>query len=243
MIVPGSCFMPFWTASVDCDIYLADVILAMHMDGADNGTTFTDETGKTVNIIGGTVTKTGEKKFGTASAYFDGAGDHLTVPGDFGLGTEDFTIECFVYIAANSAAQTGGEKVGNIVSTYTGVDGYSFGFFGSVNTGSSTYIQINSGGVKWVHGGGVSQGTWNHVAAVRVSGTVKVYVNGVSGVGVAVGEILNSAGIISIGKQINASGYENYLNGYIDDLRITKGTARYTADFTPPTQAFPDSAC
>jgi hypothetical protein len=231
---------------VDCDEHWDKVVLAMHMDGTDNGTTFIDETGKTVSIIGNTVTKTGVKRFGTSSAYFDGVGDHLTVPGDFGLGTGDFTIECFAYIATNSAAQPGGQKVGNIVSTYSGAQGYSFGFLGAIDTGSSTYIQMNtSSGVKWSYGPGVSQGTWNHIAVCRASSVTKVYVNGVSGEGVVAGEILSSAGLISVGKQINTLGeeYTNYFNGYIDDLRITKGVARYTENFEVPTKAFPLVLC
>jgi hypothetical protein len=88
--------------------------------------------------------------------------------------------------------------------------------------------------------GGVSVGTWSHIAAVRYNGVARVYTNGVSGTPVNCS--LNFSDITyppNIGGYSHAPSTEPY-NGYIDDLRITKGVARYTANFTPPTAPFPD---
>src|SRR5690606_37647124 len=115
----------------DTDPY---TVLLMHMDGSDNGTTFTDECGKTVTAHGDVCTKTAEKKFGTASAYFDGNGDYLSVPAseDFNFGAGDFTIdlwvkrsvisnalECLVTIGGNSP---GGGVYGGSVGVFINTD-------------------------------------------------------------------------------------------------------------------------
>jgi hypothetical protein len=64
-----------------------------------------------------------------------------------------------------------------------------------------------------------------------------MYINGSSiGSGTSI-NITNSTGVVYVGRYALSTGYD--LNGYINDLRITKGYARYTANFTPPTQAFP----
>ena len=79
--------------------------------------------------------------------------------------------------------------------------------------------------------------TWTHLAASRGGGTVRLFIDGV----------VVSSGVLPVNLSDAATliGYRNasyngYLNGYIDDLRITKGVARYTANFTPPTAAFPN---
>jgi hypothetical protein len=82
----------------------------------------------------------------------------------------------------------------------------------------------------------LTTGTWYHIALVRSSGTVNLYVNGTS---------VGSATITSAinGPYIVVGGYYSssfLFNGYLDDVRITKGFARYTSSFTPPTAAFAD---
>jgi hypothetical protein len=83
---------------------------------------------------------------------------------------------------------------------------------------------------------------WHHVAVVRQSGATKIYINGVSsGTPTDTGAaLINGAVPLHIGAAFETG--VNSFNGYIDDLRITKGIARYTANFTPPSSAFVDSA-
>ena len=118
-------------------------------------------------------------------------------------------------------------------------------------SGSTTCIQcaLNSSGYPYVVLNNspaltssivVSTGTWTHVAWVRSSGTLVIYVNGVSG-----GSVANSTNISDTGLTIGTpndwrdTSASYHYNGYIDDLRVTKGYARYTTTFTPPTSAFP----
>jgi hypothetical protein len=78
---------------------------------------------------------------------------------------------------------------------------------------------------------------WQHFAYVRAAGVLYVYIGGSLGGSAALTTDLTSPGTVRIGvRQDDTLPY----NGYIDDFRITKGVARYTAAFTPPTTPFPD---
>lgn len=173
------------------------------------------------------------KKYGNSSLYFDGTGDYLpaqTSP-NFAFGTGDFTVEAWVYTADVSfSAQRGfiqtSATVGGLSTSYTSGIIILFGgsSFGSVNAnvGGSNY---NSGGST------VATNTWYHVALTRASGVVNLWLNGVS---VASGSG-NTANLT--GQNLVVGGYYStgYLyNGYLDDVRITRGLARYTSTFTPP---------
>jgi hypothetical protein len=88
---------------------------------------------------------------------------------------------------------------------------------------------------------GWSAGTWYHVAVTRSGNTFKLFRNGVQNGSTVTNSnscpATASTGALYVGSDVGG-GFGNW-NGYIDDLRITKGYARYTTNFTPPTQAFP----
>lgn len=205
--------------------------LLLHMDGSDNGTTFTDECGKTVTRSG-VVTKTGVKKFGTASAYFDGTDDYLTVPNssDFAFGTDAFTIDCWVKTSATTTLQ-------KIIDKYA--DGGAQVAFAIVSNGavlghiwkSSYSINITSSAV-------VNDGNWHHVAFVVDSGgkSGRICVDGAVTEGTSSTAVeATSTGVLNIGRGYNDA---NRYNGYLDELRISKGIARWTSDFIPPVCAY-----
>ena len=77
-----------------------------------------------------------------------------------------------------------------------------------------------------------SVSTWYHVAYVRSGTSFNLYVNGI-----LESTVTNSDSFNFSGWTIGRGYYDNQFNGYIDDFRITKGVARYTAPFTPPTAA------
>ena len=85
---------------------------------------------------------------------------------------------------------------------------------------------------------------WYHLCVARSSGTLKIFINGVSYYSATNNNsyvIQNS--IVAIGARQSISGSESYgfaLDGYLDDLRVTKGLARYTSNFTLPIRSFPD---
>ena len=208
------------------DPYWYNNVLGMHMDGDNAGTVFTDIKGHTITLYGNVQTRTATYKFGTASAYFDGAGDYLSTTGtsDFAFGTGDFTIELWVNTTDTNSAL---------------IDFWA-------NSATSWQVFIDSTGkIQWYTTSGVSSasaintGTWKHVAVVRQSGVRRVYVQGALDSTMA--DATNYSTVqsyLSIGAQVNNRNATYDLTGYIDDLRITKGVARYTAAFTPPTSAF-----
>jgi hypothetical protein len=187
-----------------------------------------DATGKNDLVTyGNAQVSTTQKKYGTGAMYFDGTGDYLTLPPDdiFKFGTGDFTVEGWVNQSAN-----------NTYSVFLEIGEHltSAGIIFLVNNASARSASVFSAAF---FGGetlpALSQ--WYHVAWVRSTGVLKIYVDGVSTGSVAFTNNISS-NTTTIGysrSTVASSGY--YLNGYIDDLRITKGLARYTANFTPPT--------
>jgi hypothetical protein len=169
------------------------------------------------------------KKYGTGSMEFDGTGDWLLIPDspDLKLGTGNFTIEFWVYLNAISAARgfvaKGGASTGWLVSLVS-TNTVRFTFTTSTITSTGT----------------LAASTWYHIAVVREgtgSNQTKIYINGTNDGTGTVSTDFNQTESMYVGA--NRTGGDA-LNGYIDDLRITKGIARYTAAFTPPAKAFPD---
>ena len=180
-----------------------------------------------LQTVGGAAISTAQSKFGGSSMAFDGSGDYLTIPNNvlFALGTGDFTIECWAYLTAGS--NNGLWQLAS--SAFPGVAGLAVSLFsGQWNI----YYQNGS----QIYGyGTVTTGAWYHVALVRQSGSLYIYSNGVKYT--VASDTTNYTGTtLVIGGYYSTS---QLWNGYIDDFRITKGLARYTANFTPPTQAFP----
>jgi Concanavalin A-like lectin/glucanases superfamily len=216
------------------DQYFANVVLLMHMDDTE----LTDYRAKTVTIAGGAARSATESKFGGYSAYFDGTDDYLTLAdsADFAFSNGNFTIECWFKQAA-----TGGTYALCAQRTTT-TSSYSFAF---QITGSTLTFICSTSGTATTHTvtSSYTQETsnWHHAAAVRNGTNLIVFIDGVAGtsVGISTTALADSAAVLSIGA--DTTGSSNQYNGYIDDLRITKGVARYTANFTPPTVTHPDT--
>lgn len=232
------------------DADFASVSLLLHCDGTNNSTTFTDVTGKTVTAGGNAKISTTQSKFGGASAAFDGNGDYLRVPyaTSLDLGSGDFTVEAFIYVTAYSSGYA------CLCGTYTfgTVDGGSQNsgwlvgigptgklLFGWGNNGAFTTLVESSGAV--------GTGAWKHVAVVRSGTALKLYINGTNdGSATKSDNITVSKSYLYVGSYNRSdTPYQaaNSINGYIDEVRITKGVARYTgSSLTPPSAAFLDQA-
>lgn len=231
-------------AAPDGDPYWANVVSLLHFDGADGSTTFTDETGN--QWVAGNQAKisTTQSKFGGSSLLLDGSSDYIDCsPSDTSLlafGTGDFTIEAWIYVASLSTrfvildSRTSGLNSG--VMFHVGAEAYN----------GALILEMRSPGYAGGNatpGGVVPLNTWTHVAVTREGNFYHFFVNGV----------LQSSGVNGSGSGWNYTngryriGYVNdnnaaySANGYIDELRVTKGVARYTANFTPPTAPFPNS--
>ena len=153
------------------------------------------------------------------SGYFDGTGDYLTTPSSsaLGFGTGDFTIECWTYLRDNNALYVFDMRFSSGADTYVYINA-------STLEAAVNGVSLSVSGVNFLN-------NWSHIAIVRASGTVKIYVNGVQqATDSSSGSIANSG--IAVGARY--TGSESF-NGYISNFRIVKGTAVYTSAFTPPT--------
>jgi hypothetical protein len=221
------------------DPYWNKVSLLLQFDGDNGSTTFTDSSGfeNTVTPNGGAAISTAQSKFGGASGYFDGVNDYVLVPrsnSHIPLENEDFTFEAWVFLTVVPGPQ------GSFVM--------GFGEYGSdadwnlnINSSRNLVLYFNSIVKEFINTENkVPLGEWCHVAASR-SGTtannLRVFVNGI---GQAFTSNATTVGTGSRALVIGAdqNGNEALFSGYIDSLRITKGVARYAANFTPPTAAF-----
>jgi hypothetical protein len=183
-----------------------------------------------LETLGDAKISTTQSKFGGSSMYFDGTGDYLYVPSNINnaLGTGDFTLECWVNATSTPS------DVGIFESRTDGLGATENGF--TLTAFSSSVIRIYSNGVLISSTGTTYVGTWCHVAVVRSSGIWNLYINGVSqGTISASRNLTNTDAVIGAGRYGGTSTPNAFFPGYIDDLRITKGYARYTSTFTPPT--------
>jgi hypothetical protein len=161
------------------------------------------------------------------SGYFDGSGDFLTIAGTSTACAlpGDFTIELWLYSVATTL-------YGSLISTVADVS-TSNGL--RISTGNNNNIIEVASALSGVITSSTAfkNNTWVHVALVRSGTTLTLYQNGVS-----VGSATNSQSFVSdtvyIGN-LTGLGSPYYLNGYVSNLRVVKGTAVYTAAFTPPT--------
>lgn len=184
----------------------------------------TDSTGRnTVETVGNAQVNTSTVKYNTGSMVFDGTGDYLLLPSTdlLAFGTGDYTIELWVRHVTVSGQQTYvGDTPGNSNGPYfykTGSNNIGLYYNSQILTGTTT-VAIN---------------TWYHVAVSRSSGTVRLFVDGIQEASAADTTNLN----IPI-RYVGGDTFDVNLNGYIEDLRITKGVARYTGAFVAPERSF-----
>lgn len=198
--------------------------LLIHFDGTDGDTTYLADIGP--NLTWHTaILDDAEKKFGVTSMLCDGSGDYVTVENrdEWNFGTDDFTvdfwlkrntIDSYQQVVGNTSFQLCRFNPDNKIDTYWNSDPLRTI---TTNTYSST-------------------SEWYHIAIIRYNNTITFYVNGVAdgsvdmtGVSVDLNEF-GIGGLSDYGSQM--------FDGWIDEFRISKGIARWTTGFTPPTRAY-----
>lgn len=218
------------------DPFFSNVVALLHFDGVDGSTVFTDVTGKTWAPGNANAhLDTSQFKFGISSlrdadnnGYIDTASDP-----DFGYSVGDFTIEFWLRPALFNLSQIiydqreSGNQPRPCLYTSSG-NGDLHYFVSGAN-------RINA------PDGSLVIGVWKHIAISRVLGTTRLFVSGAQ-VGADYADATDyEASRVIVGnagdQPFNPFGY----NGWIDDMRITKGIGRYVSNFTPPTAPFPDS--
>jgi hypothetical protein len=182
-----------------------------------------------LKIHGNTTGSTTQVKFAnTKSVYFDGSSDYISAPTNklFGFSTNDFTVEFWVYF----------NDVNNAISIYSNLSSVS---------GLQPHIYVYQNAIRYYTAAGdrivsssVSTGQWYHVALSRSSSSTKLFINGTQS-----GSTYSDSNDYGLSQPLGIGTYwdsgspvtSQTLNGYMQDLRVTKGLARYTTSFTPPT--------
>lgn len=204
----------------------------LHFDGADGGTTI-DDTGSnggahSWSVHGNVQLDTAKHKFGSASLLFDGTGDYLTAAdhADWAPGTNDFycrfwfwpnTVKTLNYLVDTRATGTG---PGIIVFQDSGT------------------LRVYLNGSEVITGSaGLTSGDWNYIEVSRVSGTLRLFKNGVS-----IGSASNSTNLTNnkmlVGRAMNDTSGD--IDGWLDEFEWNVGTGGNTSTYTPPTTETPD---
>ena len=225
---------------LDKDPYFNNVSLLMHMNGVSGSKNFVDSSANNIQstAIGNIEVSSTRTQFGNGAAflYGNGTGNYIRVSGNpnLAVGTGDYTLEMWAYISSDSP--------------FVIFDAAPINSPGSRPDAFLFYIENNreprffgNGLTIATSAGSLPINQWAHLALVRNTGTTTIYING-TGISNSTGfynATLATGGCL-IGTFTDSLNFTS--NGYIDELRLTKGVARYTGNFTPPTTEFPDNS-
>jgi len=168
------------------------------------------------------------------SGYFDGSGDYLTAPDNavFDFGSGNFTLEAIVFpLTSTPSSSVFGKRASGAVYAP-----FVVGFGGTLAPQLLVSFNGSTWGINFSSSFSCIAQTWNHIAVTRNGSTFTIWVNGQSGgTASSASAVMTNTTAVSIGATA-ADGTSSF-NGYISNARIVKGTAVYTANFTPPTGA------
>jgi hypothetical protein len=211
-------------------------VLMLHMDGANNA--FVDSaTDKAITAVGNATQANTQSKFGGIAGVFAGNGNYISTPdhGDFNFGSGDFTIDFWAY-----PTSFGGQK-----KMYTQLVGNGYSPFSLYFDGNTLKINATSTGSNWDIANGTSVGyvlltnRWIHIACCRTGGNIYTFLGGsLTGIISTSATLYNAIGDIRIGDDNGSQGFV----GYLDEYRVSKGIARWSNNFVPPTKAYDGNA-
>lgn len=198
--------------------------------GGNDGSTVIDDSsmaGVQWDAYGDATIQTAVSKFGGSALAVDGVGDYIKAASgsQFAFGTDNFTIEFWARLNSTTTTAT---------------------FYDSrASNASNPLIYITAGGVlRYFSNSGIritgptlAVNTWYHIAVSRVANVTRLFVNGTQH-GISYtdnGNFLSSAPVLG-----NSYDLLYPLNGYLDEVRITQGVGRYSANFTAPAASFPE---
>ena len=214
------------------DPFIDDVSLLLHANGTNGSSSFIDSSlnGWTVTAVGGAVISTAQSRFGGSAASLNGSTAYLTVPHNaaFSIQAGTSTLEAWVYRAGSGVEDYLLSKRSDTIPSAAN-EGWEW------RINATDLVQFfYTGGSSLTSSATVPSGQWVHLAVVRNGSTVTHYINGVAaGAGTFSNGIENTTDTLKVGVANDAS---TFFNGYLDDIRITKGIARYTSSsFAVPT--------
>jgi hypothetical protein len=172
-----------------------------------------------LQTVGTAQISTVQSKYGGSSMVFNGTNSNLQLPSTptFAMGGGDWTVEMWLYP--------------NNVATLQGLLSFGVGAWRFFLNNSGLWFLNGASSIVQTAQSIVTTGQWYHVAVCRSGSSVRIFLNGTQIGSTGTDTSTYAAGIAYVGSEAAGS----YLNGYIDDLRVTRGIARYTTTFTPPT--------
>lgn len=215
----------------------------LHLEGADASNVITDENGRAWTARGNAQLDTGvTPKFGTASLLLDGNSDWVDTPdhADLQFGSGNFTID--MWVRPTAGGQSNGSILAIKVDNITHYAPYTLylanGTYNVLFSASSTGSSWNLASAR--NAGTITQNVWNHIALVRSGIRLMCFVNGVLGECANIGTASFYQGATTTTTMIGGGNYSSsYITGNIDEVRISKGIARWVSDFTPPRSPYP----
>lgn len=218
----------------------AYTVALLHMDGPDASATFTDESGKVWTVANQAQIDTAQSKFGGASGLFDGNEDYIYTPAhvDFDFGSGNFTIDFWVrstqttaYVTLVARNNDAGGSAGEWTFLTSSTSAGDIAFWSYDYNAFASAMLVTAENL-------FNTGDWVHIALVRSANDWTIYVNGVSKA------TRNSNTTLAAGARALYVGDDQYFHaarayaGWMDEVRISKGIARWTANFTPPNEPY-----
>ena len=239
-VIKGTCLYPSGTTFTPPTAPLTPVTNTQLLLSMTNAAIFDNSGMNNLETVGNAQIDTSVVKYGTSSMYFDGTGDYLQAPNNpnFQIGSGNFTIEMWLYIPSLPSAYKRVFGVTNPTISAATDESVNFEITNGNKMGgtvvvSSTYYSVTDTS-------DIPTNVWAHWALVRNGSSLILYRNGVSVSTTSISGSSNwgSGFNLYVGRWVSSSARD--YNGYIDDLRITKGVARYVGNFTPPVARMPN---
>jgi hypothetical protein len=205
----------------------AHTVLIVHGDGEHGSKRVADEMEHAIQVRGDAHISTEASRFGGSSVYFDGNGDYLESPvsDDWGFGTGDFTAELWVNFSL-------APSVVHLIGLHTSGINTEWSLVYEGNALKLYILGLANVAAIW----SPLTNRWYHLAAVRTSGTTYLFIDGqLRSTGTSTASIV-AGRTLTIGAANNPT---LFMHGYVDEVRISKGVARWTSNFTPPESAYP----
>jgi hypothetical protein len=222
------------------DPYWANVKVLLNMAGSDGSTTFTDETGRLWTAYGNAQLDT---SLGYNTGLFDSNGDYVTTPyvqADLDWWTDDYTIEAWIYpISISYWWYTDGAPRPAMVGCASVSSATNYWSFSVIDPNKVAFYYYNGTAQAVVSSATVAANSLTHIAMSKTSSGIYLAIGGTVESPVAISGTPQSStsGVVFTLGQIN----NRSINGHVRALRVTKGVARYTSNFTPPSAPFPDA--
>lgn len=192
------------------------------------------------STVGVAFSDTSHAKFGNASLNTTAGGSYAQFPfsSDWQFGAGQFTVECWVYFTSHNAS-----NYEAVIDFWSGSGNYSW-WLGMSNTGQLAFLYTTDGSTSNTIGAAYTPtlNTWISIAVDRdASNVVRVYANGVVVASATMSSTIAAAGSATLTMGLGGDGASKFY-GYIDEVRVSKGTARYGGAYTPASSAFTTDA-